>query len=82
VAVLSRAYREDPNADFTTVLAQTLHLKRQEYRLIPVRRELIAEGIFPLRIEMLTALKLNDEMWFDPEMERLIRKLKGPLSRR
>jgi hypothetical protein len=79
VAVLSRAYRQEPVADFTTVLAQTFYLKRQEYRLIPVRRELLAEGTFPLRIEMLTALKLDDELWFDADMERLIRKLKGPL---
>jgi hypothetical protein len=82
VAVLSRAYRQEPVADFTTVLAQTFYLKRQQYRLIPVHREVLAEGTFPLRIEMLTPLKLNDEMWFDADMDRLIRQLKGSLSRR
>jgi hypothetical protein len=82
LVVLSDNYVSDHWTEFENVLAQTAGIEEGSYRLLPVRIEPLDENSLPLRIRMLSMLKLMEPDTARREMERLVRALRGPLPRR
>jgi hypothetical protein len=82
VVVLSETYLADYVADFENVLAQTMGVQEGTYRLLPVKIAPIDEGRLPTRLSMLTKLNLAHRRRAGREFGRLVRTLRGPLSRR
>lgn len=77
LAVCSRAYLHDPVADYTNVLAQTLYISRQEYRLIPLWLESGIRHEMPLRLAQLNGLNVWDESELAHSIPRLIHALES-----
>lgn len=82
IVVLSDNYVDERWSDFENVLAQTAGIEEGSYRLLPVRIEPLDENRLPLRIRMLSMLKLTETDTARRGMERLVQALRGPLPRR
>ncbi len=82
LVVLSEAYLADNMAEFENVLVQTMGIKEGSYRLIPVKFTSIDQNRLPMRLSMLTTLDLVHPRRAEREFDRLVKALKGSLSRR
>lgn len=80
--VLSPAYLADQMADFQNVLAQTLGINENSYRLLPVKIAPIDEAQLPTRLRMLGPINLIHPRRAKREFKRLIKTLQDPLPKR
>lgn len=82
IVVLSPTYLADQMADFQNVLAQTLAIYEDSYRLLPVKIAQIDEAQLPMRLRMLSTINLIHPRRAAREFNRLVKGLQSPLPRR
>jgi hypothetical protein len=80
MVVLSPNYLSDTIADFENTLAQTMGIRENRYRLLPIQIADIDEHMLPTRINMLTRLHLSHPHRAERELQRLITTLHAPLE--
>lgn len=81
VAVLSDAYLSDHEAEFESLIAQTVGLDAGQWRLIPVSYGAFDASRLPARLRMLNTPNLGDPSRREREMQRLTAALAGPTPR-
>lgn len=82
VVVLSNDYAKDAMADFENVLAQTMGIEENRYRLLPVIAYETDRSSLPLRLRMLTAVRLDQPQRVERGYQRLVNALHAPLPLR
>ena len=79
VILLSSDYLDDPIADYTNALVQSISVMQRQTRLVPVLARPMPLDALPWRLRMLSRIDLTDPEWLDSEMTRLITALRMPL---